>query len=157
MIKRCPACSRVYDDENMRYCLDDGVSLVDKRTGPNDTPTVALPPPAINVPTMKQAFRPEVPAVNPEPWQSGVSTTRQKRSLLPWLIGVIALVLLGSAVVVAVMVLRPRKLPWHLTLRIVAPAGTRAAAMKQTMAVLENRLDAFGVARFEVKIGRAHV
>jgi preprotein translocase subunit SecD len=135
----------------MAFCLDDGVPLVEKPASANDTPTVALPSSASHVPTMKQAFQPQVPPVTPEPWQSGVSTPPQKRSLLPWLIGVIAMVMLGSAVVVAVIVLRPRKLPWHLTLRIVAPAGSREAAMKRTMTVLENRLDALGVSRFEVK------
>lgn len=145
-MKRCPACSRVYDDENMRFCLDDGTTLVDK-VAADDTPTVALPD-THNIPTMKQAFQPDVPPIGA---QGGEPAPVKKRSLLPRLLGVAALLLLGLAVVVGIVLLRPRKLPWHLSMRIVAPAGTRGAAMKQTMAVLESRLDALGVSRFEVK------
>ena len=42
-MKRCPACSRVYDDVSLRFCLDDGTALVNKlpESGP---PVTALLP-----------------------------------------------------------------------------------------------------------------
>lgn len=134
----------------MRFCLDDGTTLVD-RAPAGDTPTVALPDAHNNIPTMKEAFRPDVPPVNADPWALGTSTAPQKRSLLPWLLGVAALLLLGSAVVFAIVVLRPKPLPWHLTMQMDGPVAGREAAMKQTIAVLENRLDALGVSHFEVR------
>jgi len=100
---------------------------------------------------MKQAFRPDVPPVQATPWQSADQSVRQKRSFLPWLLGLAALLLFGSAIVFAIVVLRPKPLPWRLTLQMDGPVAGREAAMKQTIAVLENRLDALGVSHFEVK------
>jgi len=42
-------------------------------------------------------------------------------------------------------------LNWHLTLEIDAPASGRDAAIKQTIGVLESRLNALGISSFEVK------
>ena len=40
-MKRCPECSRVYADETLNFCLDDGARLV--VTATEDSPTVAMP------------------------------------------------------------------------------------------------------------------
>jgi len=30
-MKRCPTCSRLYDDDTLKFCLDDGTQLADAR------------------------------------------------------------------------------------------------------------------------------
>src|SRR5215213_2206187 len=49
-MKRCPCCKRVYTDESLNFCLEDGERLIDGRGGEesvtailpvNETPTVA--------------------------------------------------------------------------------------------------------------------
>jgi preprotein translocase subunit SecD len=71
--------------------------------------------------------------------------------MLPWLLGTVALVLVGSTIVLGVFLLRPKSaLPWHLTIELDQTTPDREAAVKQTIAVLKSRLDAFGVSNFEV-------
>ena len=71
--------------------------------------------------------------------------------MLPWLFGAGILLFLGASVVVGVFVLRPKSaLSWHLTLEIDPATPDRAAAVKQTVDVLERRLDAYGVSNFQV-------
>jgi preprotein translocase subunit SecD len=53
---------------------------------------------------------------------------------------------------VACSLLRPKRpLTWHLTLQVEGPVAGRADATKQTVTVIETRLDASGVSNFEVK------
>lgn len=48
--------------------------------------------------------------------------------------------------------LRPKRpFTWHVTLEIDPSATDREAAVKQTVAIIESRLNAFGVSRFEVR------
>jgi preprotein translocase subunit SecD len=143
-MKLCPTCSRLYDDDHLRFCLDDGSGLVDKPATTPAPPTLTLPASQNYVPTMKQAFA-------PAPVYGGASIPK-KRSVLPWLLGTAALMLLGASVVVAVFVLRPRSvLNWHLTLQVDPATPDREAAVKQTVDVLKRRLDAYGVSNFQVR------
>ena len=32
-MKRCPTCSRVYDEDALRFCLDDGGNLIEMSHG----------------------------------------------------------------------------------------------------------------------------
>jgi preprotein translocase subunit SecD len=63
----------------------------------------------------------------------------------------IAILLLISAGLACSMLRRKPPLTWGVTLEIDAPASGRDAAMKQTIAVLESRLDALGISNFDVK------
>jgi protein-export membrane protein SecD len=146
-MKLCPACSRLYDDDSLRFCLDDGGSLVDKPAGTGAPATLALPSSQSNIPTMRQVFQP-APIQENQPSRVAVN---RKRSMLPWLLGTVALVLVGSTIVLGVFLLRPKSaLPWHLTIELDQTTPDREAAVKQTIAVLKSRLDAFGVSNFEV-------
>jgi len=51
-MRKCPQCSRVYDDDGLNFCLDDGTSLID-RLNSGDQPTALLhdPPSVTNAPT----------------------------------------------------------------------------------------------------------
>ncbi|HEY0324248.1 MAG TPA: ankyrin repeat domain-containing protein [Pyrinomonadaceae bacterium] len=44
-MKRCTTCSRVYADEEMRFCLDDGALLVESDTASSSPETMRIPPP----------------------------------------------------------------------------------------------------------------
>jgi preprotein translocase subunit SecD len=63
----------------------------------------------------------------------------------------ISILLLVSAGLACSMFRRKPALTWRLTLEVESPAGAREAAMKQTIAVLESRLDGLGIPNFEVK------
>jgi preprotein translocase subunit SecD len=62
-----------------------------------------------------------------------------------------AILLLISACIACSMLRRRSPLTWGVTLEIDAPLTDREAAMKQTIAVLESRLDALGISGFDVK------
>ncbi len=48
--------------------------------------------------------------------------------------------------------LRPKRpVTWHVTLEVDPSATDREAAVRQTVAIIESRLNAFGVSRFEVR------
>ncbi|HVS83530.1 MAG TPA: hypothetical protein VHE60_17505 [Pyrinomonadaceae bacterium] len=152
-MKRCPACSRVYDDVSLRFCLDDGTALVNKVPENVALPTLALPSPEAKLPPTLEASLPVVAPINEVRSQPARSAIAKKRNLLPWLLGAGALLLfLGAGIVVAVLFLLPRQpLTWHLVLEVEPNTPNREAMVKQTMAVIESRLNALGVSRFEVK------
>src|SRR5258708_9475772 len=62
-----------------------------------------------------------------------------------------AILLLISVGLACSMLRRKSPLTWRVTLEIDAPPSSRDGAMKQTMAVLESRLDALGISNFELK------
>src|ERR1044072_2923412 len=151
-MKRCPTCSRVYDDVNLRFCLGDGTELMNKvpDAGPPETavmpgpsssaePTISAPPPQAN---------PIIPPIAP-------TEVIRKKSMLPWVIGAGALLLVfGVAAVAAIILLRPKApLVHHLVLQVPAAAPNRDEAVGKSVAVIKRRLDAYGVSNFEVKPG----
>jgi protein-export membrane protein SecD len=153
-MKRCPTCSRVYDDVSLRFCLDDGTELVNKVPEGGAPETAVIKAPVENgAPTMKGATPPVVPAAY-ENIPPTVPAVVRKRSLLPWLIGggTLLLILIGT-IVALLMVLLPRPpLTWHLVMRVVpATGGNQGNVVNQTVAVLTNRLNAAGVSHFEIK------
>jgi preprotein translocase subunit SecD len=96
---------------------------------------------------MKQLFPVEVPAFQNAETQAPGTLTR-KRSLLPWILGTVALVLLvgGGVVVAAFLVYRDSApLVWHLTLALDPATPDLAGKVDQTVRVIEMRLDALGV------------
>lgn len=145
-MKLCPACSRLYDDDKLKFCLDDGSNLVDKVPATPAPSTLVLPSSESPVPTMKQVFQPAVPA-----GATVGGPVNKKRSVLPWVLGAAGLLLLGSSIVLGVFLLRPKSsLRWHLIMEIDQATPNREAAVKETIKVLEKRLDAYGVSRVEI-------
>jgi hypothetical protein len=62
-MKHCPTCNRDYEDDSLRFCLDDGSSLINKDAGRAvPEPTMVLPTPQENAATLSQVRRPNVPA-----------------------------------------------------------------------------------------------
>ena len=62
-----------------------------------------------------------------------------------------AILVVISTCIACSMFRRRSPLTWGMTLEIDAPVSDREAAMKQTIAVLESRLDALGISSFDVK------
>jgi protein-export membrane protein SecD len=148
-MKRCPACSRVYDDFSPRFCLDDGAELVNK-VGETAPATAVLP--SNNLTPTIEARPPEVASV-----PSGLPPTvapfqPNKRSVYPWVLGGTALLLvLGVGITIALIWLPAKQsLPWHLVLQVEPATGDRGAVVSQTVSIIESRLNAVGVHGFEV-------
>lgn len=150
-MKRCPACSRVYDDESLRFCLDDGTNLVDKSPAEPTPATLVLPVSETPAPTMKQTQPPEVPPLHGARLLPPTVAAPRKRNVLLWIIVVALLVpFVGGAVLGGFAIFKKRALTWHLTLAVDLQAPNRDAAAKQAADVIEKRLNAFGLSGFRV-------
>lgn len=145
-MKRCPACSRVYDDVSFRFCLDDGTELVNKPPdgGPPET-AVINPSPSKLAPTL-EAIAPPVDPLNRN-LPPTVAAVARGRSRWPWLIGAALLVAIPA---ILIIVLWPKQnLAWHLTIEVQPPTNADSNAVtSQTISVIRNRLNASGVSRF---------
>ena len=83
-MKECPTCSRVYADESLRFCLDDGASLISQVRAAGAQPTIR-----INPPRTRSAKATEVlPG-------SRLTPHIQEQSLVPWLVAGAALLLVA--------------------------------------------------------------
>lgn len=148
-MKRCPTCSRVFDDVSLRFCLDDGTELVIKplETAPQ---TLAMPGTPENQPTIS-VFQPPPPPPPPAATVSAFKSKRQ-RNLIVWiLIVALGLPLIAGVVLGGWTVINKRKLAWRLVLEVDPKAPDRSAAVRQTVNVIDSRLDALGLANYEVR------
>jgi hypothetical protein len=83
-MKECPTCSRVYADESLRFCLDDGAPLISQARAAGAQPTIR-----INPPRTRSAKATEVlPG-------SRLTPHIQEQSLAPWLVAGAALLLVA--------------------------------------------------------------
>ena len=150
-MKRCPACSRVYDDDGLRFCLDDGTNLIDKSPAAPVPTTLILPASEESAPTMKQVLPPDVPPLYAQPGPTSAAT-HGKRSVLLWVIAVALLIpFVAGAVAGGLVIFKKRASTWHLVLELAPSPTNREDAVQQTVKVIESRLDAIGVSHFEVK------
>lgn len=150
-MKRCPTCSRVYNDLSLRFCLDDGTELVNKLPDTNAPPTAVLPSPQNNLVPTIEAPSPQVAPQYPATPQRGQSPVAGKRSLLPWILGAIFLVpFLAGAVVAGWVIFHRPALTWHLMLEVDSNTPDQGAAVGQTIEVIKKRLDEYGVRNFQV-------
>jgi PAN domain-containing protein len=108
-MKTCPSCHRSYSDETMKFCLDDGTSLVREFTSPdNPGATLVLPDSRVikSAPTVAGP-QPTLPynagqmRMNPGAFGAPALGAREpaRRSPLPWLLG-IAIVIGVSAIII---------------------------------------------------------
>lgn len=150
-MKRCPACSRVYDDDGLRFCLDDGTNLVERSPAEPVPTTLVLPPTEQPVPTMKQASPPEVPPLHDERPGPTAAAAPRKRNVWLWIIIAALLVpFVAGAVLGGFVIFKKRALTWHLVLAVDPGTPDRAAAAKQAADVIERRLSAYGLSNFRV-------
>lgn len=145
-MKRCPTCSRVYDDDNLRFCLDDGTNLVDKRLAEQAPETLFLPTARDAVPTMKAFTPPPAPISD-----ARVDATPEKRNPILWIAGAVLLILFAGGFIAGVLIIyKKTSYKWHLVVQVDAEAPDRDAAVKQTVKVIESRLNAYGVSSYRI-------
>lgn len=102
-MKRCPKCNRKYDDDTLRFCLEDGAALFDARDS-DAPPTEILP--ARGTPTLKSSGPtvPSFPSGGPLP--SSERITQPTNPLLTGGVIAIAILLLVLVGIVAFFVLK---------------------------------------------------
>lgn len=103
-VKRCPACSQVYDDVELKFCPDDGTELV-SRTVESETPTAVMSGSEDTVRETIEASTPVVSPPQPKLPPPIVPPSVARQSLVPLLITIVVLLLIGAVVLVAYMVL----------------------------------------------------
>jgi TonB family protein len=103
-MKRCPTCNRTYADESISFCLADGTLL----SAPYDSPGAEAPPTEVlnspwgEVPPTQPA-RPATLTMTSRPAAhkdeaTGIDSAERKRSSLGWVAMVLALGMIGVAV-----------------------------------------------------------
>jgi hypothetical protein len=93
-MKRCPACQQTYQDDALSFCLNDGVQLV------SATPAAADPQQTLHIPAPRSTA-PSAPPQSDQLWgaarPSYATPVAQGsgRSWLPWILGLVALLIVG--------------------------------------------------------------
>ena len=91
-MKRCPACKRVYQDETIRFCLDDGVALMGDRGLSSDPhQTLQIPSPRGTDPISTEKPHVDATALS----QSDGSKRQKSLTLMAVVLSVLALVLVS--------------------------------------------------------------
>lgn len=104
-MKRCPKCNRKYDDDTLRFCLEDGASLSAVTRDAEPPPTEIMP--AHGQPTLKSSAGPTIPSypnigdIRPTP-----SEARQSNPILTAGVVAIAILLLALVGIAGFFVLR---------------------------------------------------
>ena len=94
-MKSCPKCNRKYEDDTLKFCLEDGTSLSFDTRDANPPPTEIMPR---GGPTLKSSADPTIPSYpNVESFRPPQSEVRPMNPVLT--AGVIAIVLLLLALV----------------------------------------------------------
>ena len=103
-VRRCPECSRVYEDAGLKFCLDDGTELV--TTAESQAPTTAvMSGPEDELPETIEGAAPVVPSIEREIPSAVAATSPANRSLVPLLITIVVLLFIGAVILVAYMAL----------------------------------------------------
>jgi TonB family protein len=115
-MKSCPTCHRQYEDETIRFCLEDGSSLVEQmaptRPGSGADATLHMPSPTEQAAKGRSTAPPSTitsmgfqPAVEPRAQLPTEHEGRRNRALL-WMI--LALIIGGSGIAIALIITRGR-------------------------------------------------
>lgn len=102
-MKRCPKCHRAYDDETLRFCLEDGSPLFDARD--SEAPATEILP-ARAAPTLKSTgpTAPTYPSGNVENFER--TPTRGSNSILTVGVVTIAVLLLALVAIAGIFLFR---------------------------------------------------
>jgi len=104
-MKTCPKCHRIYEDETLRFCLEDGSPLFDARDS-EAPPTEILP--ARGTPTLKSSgpAAPTYPSGNAANFER--APTRSSNSILTVGVVAIAVLLLALVAIAGVFLIREK-------------------------------------------------
>jgi len=117
-VKRCPTCNRSFDDDTLSFCLEDGTPLIrdsvsradSQETLVSPSPPVAPPARSALPPTQTYGQLPGKETVNASQFnlpgaQAYLPAPRQRRTW-PWVVGILAIVLIviGGIVIAAVVI-----------------------------------------------------
>ena len=130
-MKRCPTCKRTYTDRDLSFCIDDGTPLV---AVPDEESTVVSPSsgPGESNPSGPASYGDarKAPAYQP-PGSYVAPELKRSRSAWPWVIGVLAVIMIGIiGIGVAAAFLLPRLLR--------ASANRNQAPINVNAGILEN-------------------
>ena len=116
-MKRCPTCNRTFEDETLSFCLEDGTPLVRDSAGRADSQeTLVSPSPALSPagatgnlpPTQNYGELPGKATINASAFRAPAAhaSTPPQRRRWPWIVGIVALVLMviGGIVIAAVFI-----------------------------------------------------
>ena len=105
-MKQCPTCRQTFDDDTLSFCLSDGSHLVPvESTSSNSAPTIMATFP----PEHQTAAQTPPRETTPNDWNSQnqdwpnlalpqPAPVQTKRSPLPWILGIVALLVIGGGV-----------------------------------------------------------
>lgn len=111
-MKRCPQCSRTYDDDALSFCLDDGSPLLSTSAPSSFDPSATVqypqsrdtsPPPTIAYPGAPPPVTPPAMPPSTPAWTPMPQMQPQRRSVWPWVLGigaVLVFVAIGLVVLV---------------------------------------------------------
>ena len=136
MMKRCPTCSRVYDDVTLQFCQDDGAELVNKPSEMSAPETLVMPAADENQPTIS-VFQPPPPPPPPGPTVSAFKSKRQRNLIIWILIIALGLPFVGGVIAAGWVIFHKPALVQHLVLEVDPSAPDRAAAVRQTVTVID--------------------
>jgi TonB family protein len=142
-MKTCPSCQRQYDDEEMKFCLDDGSLLLE--TGattlrPDDNQTWQMPgqsvepPPTLVAPTTPPLRTP--PDTRPTAASFSVETSRRRPGALLWI--ALALIVGGSGIVIALIVTRGRQADSAAELAMTTSAPNQNASIAESTPTIDS-------------------
>jgi Domain of unknown function (DUF4440) len=137
-MKHCPKCNRTYNDESLNFCLEDGAPLV-AASGRRAHSEQTLVSPSLSTggsrsvlpPTEAYNQLPGGPTWSPSQSQSlpapYLGATKQ-RKVWPWIVAVIAILLIGGVAAVVGIVLMPSVLHSSPNSNRVTPSPTPIAS-----------------------------
>ena len=132
-MKRCPKCNRAYEDETLRFCLDDGSPLFDARD--SEAPATEILP--RGTPTLKSTA-PTVPSFSRDDnIPSAQQTTSSSNPILTFGVVAIAILLFALVAIAAVFLLRQGGDKNSRTAPSAAPSASPTATQRRDTAADE--------------------
>jgi uncharacterized membrane protein len=120
-MKRCPTCSRTYEDDSLIYCLDDGAPLVASRD-PEAT-LIRSPPPVVLPPTL---------AYNEQPAPPPAPAPATQRGLRPLVLGALVVGVLLIGLLIGVWLSQRPDAPSSNIVAAATPTPARPTPTKPT-------------------------
>lgn len=106
-MRRCPACSRVYDDLALKFCLDDGTELVMKAPDGDEPATEVMRGPENNPPETIEAPTPLVDSPSPEIPATVAAPRGGGGGMIPIIVIAAVLLIVGAIVLALAAVVPP--------------------------------------------------